>query len=295
LQTERKFKEAVEKYQIILRDYPATPAAGQTGSLMTETCDKWVDFLLESSNRQRALQGFWDLGTLCADLPAAARARTAVQDWFVQAQQNMKAGAYCEALSSFRDFVGANGYYRAEAQEAMPEALYRCGVAWHTDGEFATAEQLYNELMRQYADDPYAEQARQARVALTIDTRVSKLLKGYVSEQQPLEVSGYTSAGAVILEIRNDSQRRLEVLVSAPGPASQSMTIEACDSCPPYSLIGPLFGCRSSAPVGSLRLAPGTYTVVIVPAGGSPMVFRDWEMRSGREYGGCHYAVQWQW
>ena len=288
-----EYEEAIQIYEVLLDDYAQSPAGGQAAAAIVEAHLQWADQLLAAKRRQRALQVYQILATRFQNTPEGDQALAQVDNLLKEAREAISAGRPCDALPLLTDFVAAGALYANEAKEALPGALYQCGLENHKGGDFDEATDLYAQVLKDYPASPQAERAQAAQQALEIDIRVEDILDGNFQTHAPLDPRGSASGNSALVEVTNDSQDVAEILFSARGPDSRSMIIEACPTCGPY-VIAPLFGPRAAAPRDSIRLAPGVYTVVIISGTRRPLVIRSWQLESGKKYTPVHYVISYR-
>ncbi|MBN1658013.1 MAG: tetratricopeptide repeat protein [Anaerolineae bacterium] len=289
LRSAGKYEQASEKYRVLLDEYPDTTAGAQAAGLAADSYVAWAGELLASNNRQRALELYQIILTHFPDTPAADQARAQATSLYEEAEAAISAGQECDALPLLRDLAAAGTLYAAEAKEALPGALYRCGLTKHQAGSLEQAASLYTEVIEDYATTAQAERAQAAQQALDIDKRVQAALDGPFEEREPLAATGSAPSGTAVVVIANDSQAAIDVLFGAQGPNSRATTIEACPTCTSYQTT-PL-NPRSEAPEKSVKLAPGVYTVVVIRDDEEPLVIRAWKLQSGKEYAVFFYRV----
>ncbi|MFD4371052.1 hypothetical protein [Streptomyces sp. NPDC058486] len=174
-----------------------------------------------------------------------------------------------------------------KARAALPKVRYACGKVQYDDGKYQEARTTLKEVTR----GPYAKKA--ADLLIAVD--VADAVKGSAGALPPPATEGRAPAGTTELVITNDSTESLEVLYA--GPENGTAGIAACATCVtrslPTSSLGGLYDtCSSSARKVTIRLAPGTYDIVVRGAGSSTVrpYTAKWALKSGTSYSSCFYV-----
>ncbi|MFI6642767.1 hypothetical protein [Streptomyces sp. NPDC050504] len=178
----------------------------------------------------------------------------------------------------------------SKAGENLAMVQYRCGKKQFDDKDYQAARTTLEEVTEKGASGPYAKKAAN----LLIDVNVADAAQGSAGALPPPAAKGTAPAGTTELVITNDSTESLEVLYS--GPERGSSSVGACTGCTtrsPDTPLGNLFtGCSPAAETATIRLKPGTYTVVVKGAGGSKVrpYSGKWALKSGTSYSSCFYV-----
>ena len=126
---------------------------------------------------------------------------------------------------------------------------------------------------------------------LSIDEQIARIAKGqHGTLPQPGEVGGVDAGGEAEVTVLNDTPYVLTLLIGSPN--SVSVSIEACPGCKVYSMVGPAFCQEEGRPRKTLRLKPGTSSVVAKV--GDPSVipfYGTWELKGNTSYFNCFFIV----
>jgi hypothetical protein len=224
---------------------------------------KWWPPPLGSHQPARRWPPFAAAGLLLAvEMPGGVLLWNAAERTADRAAAQAHAARYCGGLPTPPD-VGSQS---AEAQEAVPQALYECGTEHFEKTEYDKAKSLFEELRAEYPKSPLS--ARAADMITII--RIRTIQGGDSSNLPPPSEAGKAPAGTVTVEITNDSAEDLEILYTGPETGTADLD--------------------SSRSTVRLKLDPGTYEVVaLAPGADVRPYFGSWTLTSGTAYEESYY------
>jgi hypothetical protein len=182
--------------------------------------------------------------------------------------------------------------FKAITQSLMPQdnapSFYQtCGKVFENNQNYTEAVSLYETFFDRFP-----------KHALT-----STMLKSYsqvlyakakaegAGNIPPPSVSQSTGDGSTVIEIRNDSPEKMQIVFGGPTPRIEELP--ACTTCETYTLVAPL-SCPEKGPVGRYTVEPGDYKVVVKSMSGQQVrpFIGNWSMAENTVYSHCFYVVR---
>jgi tetratricopeptide (TPR) repeat protein len=257
-----KYAEAVQKYEFIIAQYPETPAGDQAKESLPAAYWKWALYLHQEGEIKKALQTYELVSDRFPDVPIAKDSETAITNLFTQATSTLQSGRVCQAVPLLDNFVGAGLELSSQAETAMPEALYDCGVQKHKAADYSEATALYTRVVEEFPNSPVAAYANHALTAVEVDSRCSQF-KGERVEIGPFEPVVDGQDELTYVEITNDTQHRIQVLFCAGNPNhSDKMWIDGCPTCEAYT--NAPSNPRDEAQSSHILLNAGDYEILVL-------------------------------
>ncbi len=168
----------------------------------------------------------------------------------------------------------------------VPPLYLACGQLHEAAGRATAAIGAYERLLAAYPDHPLASEAESALARMIVDQGRSTGAAELPAPQR----TGSTESGVSTVIIQNSSPERLRIAFS--GPEGRVEQLEPCETCERFNLFAPST-CPDEGSVGSYRLAPGEYDV-LVEAISSPSTnpwSGTWGLEGGAEYDHCFFIV----
>lgn len=170
----------------------------------------------------------------------------------------------------------------AEGTGIALEFLWQCGQDYQARGELVQAVGVFERLWEGY---PAHQRAWEAEAALA-RTLVALARAGSTQPLADPETVGGSGGERAEVWIRNGWPLGMRVAFS--GPEGRVAWLEACDACEVGAGAG-LPACPEGTPMGRFELAPGTYEVMMAPAGerARQLFVGRWELAGGAAYEYC--------
>jgi tetratricopeptide (TPR) repeat protein len=288
-----KYPEAAQKYEFIIAQYPETLAGHQAKESLPAAYWKWALFLHQEGEIKEALKTYELVSDRFPDASVAQDSQAAITNLFTQATNTLESGKVCQAVPLLDNFVGTGLKLSSQAEAAMPEALYNCGVEKHKAADYPEATALYSRIVKEFSSNPMVAEANHALNALEADSRCSQF-KGERIEQEPFEPE-YGEDERTYVEITNDAQDSIQVLFCAGDPRSDMVRIDGCPTCEAYA--NTPSNPREEAKSSEIFLEPGEWEYEVLFLCGdcpSPLTSRAlyWKLtaKGGEKYMIIHYV-----
>lgn len=188
---------------------------------------------------------------------------------------------------------GAGRPLGTRAADAVESGTYACGVDAYGDGRFSEAAKTLDGFADTYRGSGKRERARTIAIAAEVAAVRPQAGRGLPAQRGP-------GSGQEFV-VRNDGPSPVEILFT--GPATGSVTLDACAGCTTYATRteGKSKACKASGrsyPQKTLRLPPGEYHFLYkrgagTPGSGSPVRNHSdgAKVQSGYRYTDCAYVV----
>lgn len=287
------FVDAVSGYHAYQRQYPNGLLAGTVRSRLAETYNAWAVALRKENKYGDAIAVYVSFLRDLPDTPLTVEVPHAMIDAYNEAIRPLSERRFCDAVPVLDTFAGLKET-EAEpvatmARGTLPQTLYDCGLERYNSAQYADAIGYLERLARDHADSPLVGQAQ----ALLIAARVAQIKGGQTGALPPPQAVGRAPGGDVLVEVVNDSPGELEVLAS--GPSATATMVAPCPECSVYSTpASPSCEKTGSKPTVTLRLAPGSYDVVVRVKSDTGVTPYSgvWQLSNGTRYSNCFYIVQ---
>lgn len=158
LADEKQYAEADRHYRIILDDVALRSVITGTADLLAQTNAAWGDDLLAQKKTVDAVARYSSAVAAAPKSAAGNRANQALSKLTTTTTQAVSKGAGCEVVPTLDALVKST--QKAQAESALPQAIYQCGQAHLATSAFKEAKADFQRIVDSYGKSAYAAKAR---------------------------------------------------------------------------------------------------------------------------------------
>ena len=168
----------------------------------------------------------------------------------------------------------------------LPPYYYACGQMYEDRQDFVGSIQMYEAFQRKYPTHGLTADV----AAALARAMVAEARRSGAGEIPAPQRSGSAAIGSTVVDIRNDSPERIQLVFS--GPEARIEELAACGSCVKYAGVGPA-SCPSKGPTARYTLKPGNYDVLVKSTGNSAIIpfTGKWDLSNGIGYSSCFFVA----
>jgi tetratricopeptide (TPR) repeat protein len=288
LAAEGQLEEAIAKYDVTDAEFADTPSAERAHAAAAATYLAWGEQLVSKQAFTDGIDKYRVAAQEYEGTPASQDAGAALDELLDSSIEDAGTGRACIARRTLDAFVDAEVDAK-RARNNLAPALYHCGLTQMDVVNYDLALAEFNRLLDDFPNSQLVDETKTA----VIDARVAKYhAESTLDFGGPPQRVGSAPAGTVVIELRNDSPDRQELLLS--GPSSTLIAVGPCSSCVRYDEGEDPAYCPEKGPTETVTLTPGTYDIASVAADDSanqqPSV-DTWTLTSGSKYAMCVIVI----
>jgi tetratricopeptide (TPR) repeat protein len=193
--------------------------------------------------------------------------------------------ALIENPESCQQYINLSKTAIVNRNNFMQTYYYRCGHYFELKENWQSAITMYESFLKRFSSSSLTKEVQDALAR----SLVAQAKENSGGDLNPPTRSGKTGTKSSEINIINNTPEKLRIVFS--GPESMILTLDACEKCSTYSLIGP--SSCSEGPSETYTLIPGNYDVVVSSISNTSINpwTGSWNLLEGTSYSTCFYIV----